>query len=241
MRLSVWKDVIDTDYHSSVWRFLDFLLCKKNFRLFITLSQCGKKFMFSNRYSIPIILSSSIDLFARSLVQGHHRRQSLHKRRMGIMVHTVQWIWAHGAQVFEVNLTQPTLQVLTHVQVNRKLIRSEFALSAEDGQHEWQNFINRCPECLEEQQQSDDGWNIRSRGIEPKCSIQVLRRIALGEEIKGDTEVDLRDSKVSEGMSEFPMPKLMSQNGEDFTLLYLFQKGVEKNCNLWWAPLLVVS
>ena len=87
------------------------------------------------------------------------------------MVRAVQWIGAHGAQVFEMDLAQSTLQVLAHVQVDGELIRGEFAMSAKDSQNEGQNLINRRPESLKEKHQSNDSWDIRCSGVEPEGGV----------------------------------------------------------------------
>ena len=67
------------------------------------------------------------------------------------MVHTIQRIRAHGTQIFEVDLAQSTLQVLAHVQVNGKPIRSEFAVSTEDSQNKGKDLVHWGPESLKEQ------------------------------------------------------------------------------------------
>ena len=181
----------------------------------------------------------SVCLFRRFLVQGHHRRQPFHERRMRVMVHAVQGIGAHGTQVLEVNLAQSTLQVLAHVQVDGKLIRSEFAVTTEDRQHKGQNLVHWSPKSLKEQQQGNDGGDIGCRGVETESSVQVLGGVTLGEEIKGNTKVHLRYSKVGQSVSKLPMSKFVSQNGKNFALLYLFHERVEKNWNFIVKILLV--
>lgn len=125
------------------------------------------------------------------------------------MVHTVIRVRIHGSQILQMNLAQPTLQVLTHPQVDREFIGRKLAVSRKNSQDKTQDFVDGRPQGLKEEHESNDGRWRYGGIIEPERSIEILGGIALREKVKGGPEVDLCDSKVSERVAKLPMSKFM--------------------------------
>lgn len=148
---------------------------------------------------------------------------------MRIVIGRVPRIGTHGAQVFEMNLAQSTLKLLTHAQIDRELVGCKFIVSGKGSQDKGQNLVHGSPQGLEKQHQGDNGWNRSLRVVKAKCTIKIRRCIALRKEIKGGPKVQLRHHKVCERVSQLPMAQLVTKNSENLVIVYLLQKRIEQD------------
>mmetsp|Transcript_4293 Transcript_4293/g.8943 ORF Transcript_4293/g.8943 Transcript_4293/m.8943 type:complete len:211 (-) Transcript_4293:897-1529(-) len=171
-----------------------------------------------------LIISSNVNFSQRLLRLRHHRTQPLHERRVAVMVRRIQPIRTHGPQILQLDLAEPRLQVLTHAQTHAERVCSELAVAGVHGHQKRQEFVHGRPERLEEEEQRDHGGDagaIESKGLVKRRGIVTER-----ETIEGDARVHLGDDKVGHGVPQLPVPKFVSEDGEDLPLFDLGEEGV---------------
>ena len=130
-------------------------------------------------------------------------------------------IRTHGPQILQMNLTQPTLQLLIHSQIHRKSIRLEFALARKDRHDVTQCLVDGCPNGLEEEEEGNDGGDGAGFVVEAKGAIEFGGVEAKGEGVEGGACVELGDYEVGDGVAHFPVTEFVAEDGEDFFVLDL--------------------
>ena len=107
------------------------------------------------------------------------------------MIRRIPRIRAHGTQVLQMNFTQPTLQFLTHPQIDRKAIRLKFTFARMHRHGVAQRFVYWCPNGLKEQEQRNDGRNTPTGVIESERPVQIVGREAKREGVERGPRVQL--------------------------------------------------
>mmetsp|Transcript_7629 Transcript_7629/g.21211 ORF Transcript_7629/g.21211 Transcript_7629/m.21211 type:complete len:207 (-) Transcript_7629:742-1362(-) len=99
-------------------------------------------------------------------------------------------------------------------------------MTRKEGEQKGQNLVHGCPQRLEKEQEGHQGGCELRKS---KSRVQFRRAKGQREKVKGGSKVHLRDPKVAECVSQFPVSQLVSQNGENFVFLDLFQQGIEQD------------
>mmetsp|Transcript_36890 Transcript_36890/g.77374 ORF Transcript_36890/g.77374 Transcript_36890/m.77374 type:complete len:374 (+) Transcript_36890:74-1195(+) len=165
----------------------------------------------------------------RLFVESHHSRKPLHQRRVRIMIRRIPRIGAHRTQILQVNLTQPTLQFLTHAQIRREFIRLELALARVHRHGVTQRLVDGFPHRAEEEEEGDDSGYGPGVVVESEGAVEFGGVVAEGEGVEGGAHVELADDKICNGVSHFPMTKLMSQNSQNLTIMNLRHQRIIQN------------
>mmetsp|Transcript_14311 Transcript_14311/g.40713 ORF Transcript_14311/g.40713 Transcript_14311/m.40713 type:complete len:210 (+) Transcript_14311:58-687(+) len=181
---------------------------------------------------VHFVLSHECPNSFRLVIQLHHGRQTFHQRRMGVMITRIVRIGTHGTQILQMDLAQSTLQGLAHAKIHRKAISRKFAMSREHRQDEAQDFVDGCPQCLEEEHQRNDAGDGLGFIIKAEGCVEIAVGVAQREEVECRSEVDLCDEEVGQGVPQLPMAEFMSKDCQDFVVVHLFQQRVEQNNTL---------
>lgn len=112
------------------------------------------------------------------LIQTHHSRKPLNKRRVRIVIGRVKRIWTHCPKVLQMNFAQSTLQLLAHPQVDGEFIGLKLTLAAVNCHEVAQCLFNGGPDSLEEKHQGNDCRDCSSIIVKSKCTIKLMRIVA---------------------------------------------------------------
>mmetsp|Transcript_12952 Transcript_12952/g.28384 ORF Transcript_12952/g.28384 Transcript_12952/m.28384 type:complete len:241 (-) Transcript_12952:711-1433(-) len=151
---------------------------------------------------------------------------------MRIMIRRVPRIRKHRTQVLQMNLTQATLQTLTHPKFDREFICFKLTPTRVHRHCKTQSFVNGSPNGGEEEEKCDQGGNGTTLIVESKSSVEFMRVVAQCKGVETSTSVELSDDKVDEGVAHLPVPEFMPQDCQDFIVVNLFNEGIIENNSL---------
>lgn len=125
------------------------------------------------------------------------------------MIRRVPRIRKHRTQVLQMNLTQATLQTLTHPKFDREFICFKLTPTRVHRHCKTQSFVNGSPNGGEEEEKCDQGGNGTTLIVESKSSVEFMRVVAQCKGVETSTSVELSDDKVDEGVAHLPVPEFM--------------------------------